>query len=110
MSDLSNKTQNELERLEASLKGAFTHFTKNAARAEAELKDVVEALKNFATSTVEVVQQKTEEVTAKAEEAATVVKEEVKKAAPKKAAKKETKDPVEEPKVEETKVEEKPAE
>jgi hypothetical protein len=108
MSDFSNKTRNELERLEVDLKAAVSYFAKNAAKAEADLKEVTDALKALVADVATTVQDK-------AEAAVEVVKEEVKKAAPKKAAAKKAdkkveeapvETPVEEPKAEEAPVEE----
>lgn len=110
MSDFSNKTRNELRRLEVDLKGAVDYFTKSAAKAEADLKEVTNALKAIADSAV-----------TEAKVVAETVKEEVKKAAPKKSTKKAdkkaeeaaTETPAEAPAeapVEEVKAEEAPAE
>jgi uncharacterized membrane protein len=99
MSDLNNLTKFDLEKRKASLSAALTHFQTKAAETEAEIKDVVDALKTFADSAVA-------EVKAVAE----TVKEEV-KAAPKKVAKKvankeEAPAKTEKPKVEDTPAEE----
>lgn len=106
MSNLNNLTKFDLERRKAALNAALHHFQTKAAETEAEIKDVVEALKNFADSAAT-------EVKAAAETVVETVKEEAKKAAPKKSAKKADKKdevsaeaPVEEPKVEEAPAEE----
>lgn len=98
MSDLNNLTKFDLEKRKAALNAALVHFQTKAAETEAEIKDVVDALKNLADAAVA-------EVKAVAE----TVKEEV-KAAPKKVAKKAAKKDEEPVKAEEPKAEDTPAE
>lgn len=90
---MSENNKRDLELREWTLTSTINHFKTSLENAEAELKEVVEALKVFAIDSAETVQavaetvvEKVEEVAVKVEEAVEVVKEEVKKAAPKKAA------------------------
>jgi hypothetical protein len=86
MSD--NNEKRDLELREWTLVSTIAHFKDSVEKAEAELQEVVEALKAFATTATETVVETAEVVVDKVEEVVEVVKEEVKKAAPKKATSK----------------------
>jgi len=97
---MSENNKRDLELREWTLTSTIAHFKTSLAKAEADLQEVVEALKAFATDSVEVAQSTVEVVVDKTEEVVETVKEEVKKAAPKRSTKKAAKDeetPVEEP-------------
>jgi len=85
---MSENNQRDLELREWTLTSTIAHFKSSLAKAEAELQEVVEALKSLATDSVEVAQSAVETVVDKTEEVVETVKEEVKKAAPKKSTKK----------------------
>ena len=93
---MSENNQRDLELREWTLTSTINHFKTSLAKAETDLQEVVEALKVFATDSVETVQAVAEVVVEKAEEVVEVAKEEVKKAAPKKAAAKKTEPETEE--------------
>lgn len=85
---MSENNQRDLELRQWTLTSTVEHFKVGLAKAEAELQEVVDALKALATDSVEAAQSTVETVVDKAEEVVETVKEEVKKAAPKRSTKK----------------------
>lgn len=90
MSNINNLNEGELNAIKTSIECHIHQAKTDVLNYEEKLKEILEALKVFATDSAETVQvvaeTVVETVVEKVEEVAEVVKEEVKKAAPKKAA------------------------